>query len=321
MSAQLKRSVMLLPLTTMKYLFFTLVFFGVSCLACSHSADSQFVSVSKAQRSPSPTPDKEYPKQLDDIFVGGDSLSYEGYEVLRRKKKVKYEYPNEKGETESDLIEVSYAVIKRRNHTLATFEGVYFGAGNVTDFGLFPLLGGNSKQLIVSQTIPRGGRHWVASLSPDFHLLFDSGDYGVGRAEFSVIDIDKDGIYEISLPVTAFYMMQDKMYIAEIPLPEVVFKYDGKSKKYFPANALFHDYALRGIDNDIKNLSGKEGSNYLSKRLDIFLRYVYAEKENEAWSFFDREYGLPDKGEMKSRIQGILKDEEVYRYLRRKRAT
>lgn len=297
------------------------MFVGVACVGSNHSADSQFVSVSQAQPSPSPTPDKEYPKQLDDIFVGEDRLSYDGYDVLRLKKKVKYEYPNEKGETESDLIEVSYAVLKRRNHTLATFEGVYFGAGNVTDFGLFQLLGGASKQLIVSQTIPRGGRHWVASLSPDFHVVFDSGDYGVGRAEFSVIDINKDGTYEISLPVTAFYEMQDKMYIAEIPLAEIIFKYDAKAKKYFPANSLFQDYALRGIESDIKTLSPNAESNYLSKRLDIFLRYVYAEKENEAWTFFDREYGLPDKEEMKSRIRGVLKDEAVYRYIHRKRAT
>lgn len=104
-------------------------------------------------------------------------------------------------------------------------------------------------------------------------------------------------------------------------MPEIIFKYDSKAKKYFPATSVFQDYALRGIDNDIKNLKQGGDSNYLSKRLGIFLRYIYAEKENDAWAFFEREYELPDQKEMKSRIQAVLKDEGVYKYIHRKRAT
>lgn len=290
-------------------------------LGCNSSAGSQSVSIPKTQPGASPTPSEEYPQQLIDIFVDEDRLSYNGYDVLRLKKKVKYEYPNEKGEIKSDLIEVSYAVVKRSDQTLATFEGVYFGLGNSTDFGLFPLLGGDSKELIVSQTVPRGGRHWVISFSPDFHVLFDSVDYGVGREEFSVIDIDKDGRYEISLPATAFYSMQDVMYIAEIPLPEIVFKYDEGAKKYFPANQLFQEYALKRIEDDIKKLNPDEKRNYLSKRLAILLRYIYAGKEDEAWAFFDSEYRSSDKEEMKAKIKAVLEEDGVYRYLYRKRAT
>jgi hypothetical protein len=147
--------VMLLHVT-MKYLLFTFLIFVVACLGCKHSTSSQIVSIPQTQSSPSPTPDQEYPKQLDDIFVDDDSLSYNGYNVIRRKKKVKLEYPDEKGRTISNLIEVSFAIVQRKNRTLAKFEGVYFGAGNATDFGLFPLLGERGpKQLIVSQTIPR----------------------------------------------------------------------------------------------------------------------------------------------------------------------
>jgi hypothetical protein len=306
----------------MKYLLFISLIFAVACRGDKHSTDSQIVSVPQTQPTPSPTPEQEYPKQLDDIFVDDDSLSYNGYDVIRRKKKVNYKYPDETGKTISNLIEVSFAVVQRKNRTLAKFEGVYFGAGNATDFGLFPLLGEReAKQLIVSQTIPRGGRHWVASLSPNFHVLFDSGDYEVGREDFSVMDIDKDGIYEILLPVTAFYWLQDKMYMAEIPLPVIIFKYDSQAKKYFPAISLIQDYFLKGIESDITKLNQSEERNYLSRRLNIFLRYIYAEKESEAWAFFDREYRLPDKEEIKSRIRTILKDERVYKYIYRKRAT
>lgn len=305
----------------MKLLFFTFcTLFFAACLGSSYSVNSQAVSKPQPISSPSPAAE-EYPRQLNDIFVDGDRLSYNGYEVLRLNKQVKYRYPDENGRNRSDLIEVSYAIVKRNNRTLATFDGVYFGMGNATDFGLFPLLGGDSKQLIVSQTIPRGGRHWVVGLSPKFRVLFDSGDYGVGREEFCVIDLDGDGRYEISLPVTAFYDMQDVMYIGEIPLPEIIFKYDERTNKYLPANRLFQEYVLRGIDDDIRKLNPNERSNYLSKRLDIFLRYIYAGKRDEAWSFFDREYRLPNGEEMKSRVRAILENEAVYRYIYRQRAT
>ena len=78
---------------------------------------------------------------------------------------------------------------------------------------------------------------------------------------------------------------------------------------------MFQDYALRGIDVDRRNLDPSDKRNYLSKRLEIFLRYVYANKEGEAWAFFEREYALPDKEEMRSRIKAVLKDEPVYKYI------
>ena len=143
-------------------------------------------------------------------------------------------------------------------------------------------------------------------------MVFDSFDYGVGREEFYVIDIDKDGVYEIVLPVTAFYEMQDKMYIAEIPLPEIIFKYDEKARKYLPANHLFLDYALHGIEADIAKLRTADDSNYLSQRLQILLRYVYARKGKSGWDFFDREYQRPDKVQIKARIRSVLKRAPVY---------
>jgi len=62
------------------------------------------------------------------------------------------------------------------------------------------------------------------------------------------------------------------MYIGEIPLPEII-KYDPKVQKYLPANHLFPDYVLRDIERDIEMLTNEDG-NYLSKRLNILLRYI-----------------------------------------------
>jgi len=242
---------------------------------------------------------REEPQQLVDIFTGEDTLRYHGYEMRRLTEKVSYG-------RKSELL-VSYAALVKNDHRLFKFDGVYFVEGNSTEFGLFNLLGNDSKQFIVSQTVPRGGRHWVVSVTPEFHVLFDSADYSAGREEFYVIDIDKDGVYEISLPLTAFYEMQDKMYIGEIPLPEMIFKYDPGAGKYVLANHLFPEYALYGIGLDIDRLRTDDGSNYLSKRLDIMLRLILAGKSEQGWAFFNREYDRPDKVEIRNRIAGILK--------------
>lgn len=299
----------------MKYLLLILCpLLLAAFLGCNDSVNSQSASVSKAQSAASPTPD-EYPQQLNDIFVSKDKLSYNGYDVLRLKKKVKYEYLNESGETKSDRIEVSYVAVKSGDRTLAKFEGLYFGLGNATDFGLFPLLGGDSKQLIVSQTIPRGGRHWVVSLSPEFRVLFDSGDYGVGREEFNVIDVDKDGAYEILLPVTAFYAYSDVITTGNTPLPEILFKYDRATRKYLPANQMFQSYALRGIGQKIAALDSSNELLYRARVMDIVLQYVYAGRERDGWLFYDREYKLPDKEGLRRRMKATLKGQPVYRYM------
>jgi endonuclease/exonuclease/phosphatase family metal-dependent hydrolase len=261
---------------------------------------------------------EEHPQQIESLFVEGDSLSYNGYQVVKLKKRIKHEFPPVM-KSPPDLIEVSYAVLKKNRRVLATFEGVYFGAGNATDFGLFAFLGGQTKQLAVSQTVPRGGRHWVVDLSSRSRVIFDSGDYGVGREEFSVIDIDKDGVYEISLPITVFYTFEN-MSMAETPLPEIIFRYDRRAGKYLPANPAFQDYVLRGIEDEIRRLNPQDERSYLSRRLDIVLRYIYAGEEQKAWSFFEREYRLPNAAEMKSKIKAVLKDEGVYKYLYGRRA-
>jgi hypothetical protein len=290
------------------------VIFLLTSLSCgTSSAVSQHPTVPNAQPSQPSNKPEEYPEQINNVFVEQDSLSYGGYDVVKLKKKVRVAQT-------PGLTEVSYAALKRNGKVVAKFDGIYFGLGNATDFGLFSFLGGEAKQLAVSQTIPRGGRHWVVDLSSGARVIFDSGEYGVGREEFSVIDIDKDAIYEISMPITEFYMFES-MYMAETPLPEIVFKYDLKARKYFPANPAFQAYALMGIDDAIRRVNPNDASRYLSTRLDIVLRYIYAGKEAEAWSFFDEEYRLPDKEVMRAKIKAVLKKEAVYKYLYGKRAT
>lgn len=259
------------------------------------------------QPSPSVTPSEKMPKTAENFYAKTDSLKYDGFELKKLLKKVKLEDTR-------DLTEVSYAVLRKNGKTIATFDGVYFGAGNAADFGLISFLGTDKQQFVISQTIPRGGRHWVVSVSPEYRVLFDSRDFGVGGEEIDISDIDGDGVREISLPLTAFYGFEN-LSPAETPLPEIIFRYDQDKKKYLPANQILQNYSLREIGQDTAELSRLEGEKRFSQVLDMTLRLIFAGKQAEAWAFFDKECGMENKNELKAKILAILKKEPVYKFI------
>jgi hypothetical protein len=252
-------------------------------------------------------------KSFTNYFIKEDSLSYKDYRITKLKKTVNDE------NTAFRPVEITYLVIKQNENILSEFDSVYFPLGNATKFGLFSFLGGKEKQLAISQTVPRGGRHWLVELYPEYRVLFDSKDYEVGREDVVILDIDKDGVYEISLPVTAFYGVFN---IAEAgtPLPNVIFKYDKQTKSYLPANHLYRDYLLRGINTEIEELKGK-GAASEYRVLDILLDYLYAGREDEGWTFFDREYNLPDKEKVRGKIRQVLMKAPAYKYIHANGAT
>ena len=243
----------------------------------------------------------EDPEQFVD-YEGDGTLFHQGYEV----SKVVVTVPDDYGNS----IDTAHVVVKRNRKTIAKFDGLSGPLGNDAEVGLFNLLGSKSEQLIISLTISRGGRHWIITLNPTFRVLFDSADYDVGREEFSIIDIDKDGVHEICLPIVSFYGLDGLNSVSETPLPQIIFKYDPKQMKYLPANHLFADYALRNLDPQT------ERDTYAKHhRFAVPLDYIYAGKEKEGWASFDKHYPSPDKEVMKSRIKAVLKDDPVYKYI------
>ena len=251
-------------------------------------------------------------EMFSNLFVAVDSISYNEYEIVRLNKTT-----HDKA-TGSD-IPVSYAILRSGGTTIATFEGVYFGAGNETDFGFVSLLGGETKQLIVSQTVPRGGRHWIVDLSSNATTVFDSEEWDLSQEDVCIHDFDDDGVQEISLAITSFWGF-GAMSMAESPMPDVVFKYEAKDRKYLPDKRAFA-HGLTHIDEDVQTIAPDENPRdglkgpYLATRLDILLRYVYTGRENDGWSFFDKTYNLKDKQEMKREIKRILDAEPVYRFV------
>ena len=258
-------------------------------------------------------PKVEDPEPFFD-YEATDRLFLNGYEVRRVETRVPYEMPDEHGKLRTKMIDSAYVVVKKNGKTIAKFDGIDSPLGNGADFGLFDLLGSGSKQLIISLTISRGGAHWVVSLDPDFRVLFEAGDYNVGRETFSTVDVDKDGVQEICLPIVSYYGMEGLQSVGETPLPEIIFKYDAQQKKYLPANHLFVDYVLRGWTPET------EKESYGHHRFNVLLDYVYAGKEKDGWASFDKYYPSPDKEVMKSRIKGMLKNDLVYRYIYKHRS-
>lgn len=244
-------------------------------------------------------------------FDSGDSVSINGYRALKRRKSARIaEYPKP--------IDVTYAVVTHNGRLLSRFDGfagVYHPMGADTDFATFPFLPNGPKQLLIEQTEWRNWTHWIVSFSPRYRVLFDGKRWGVNR-ELMYGDIDGDGTYEISQAVTAFAFFED-LTNATSHLVDVVFKYDAKRREYLPANQLLQSYSLAGINDVIKALDKSDAHKFESDVLLIVLRYIYAGKRNEAWSFYNREYNLPDKERLRARILATLRDEPVYRFLYR----
>jgi hypothetical protein len=274
---------------------------------------SRAVSQSNPPASPSPInqPGPSNPtrfKMFDD-FISEDYVSIEGYRAIKREKTARVpEYPKP--------VDVTYAVITRQGRLVSKFDGFaadYHPMGSSVDFGIFPLLGNNSKQLIIEQTQWRASAHWIVNFSPRYHVIFDGSKWGVDR-ELEYADIDSDGIYEISQAMPAFMFFED-LTNATSHLIDIVFKYDGTKQEYLPANQILQTYSLAGLDDEIKALDKSDAHKFEADVLLIVLHYIYAGKRNEAWSFYNREYNLPDKERLRGKILATLRDEPVYRFL------
>jgi hypothetical protein len=255
----------------------------------------------------------ESPK-LRDIFVDGNRLSYRGYTVSKLQKRVKLVYPPEY-DNPPQWTDATYAVVRRNGRTLSKFDsGLLSPLVNSTEFGLFSFLGGKTKQLVVSQDLPRTGTQWVASLLPRFRIIFDGQAWGVGREsdDMGIIDLDHDGVFEISVPITDFYELQDKMSMSQIPLPDIIFKYDLGKRKYLPAN---HQNYLVEEMKDSDDVDTNDEPNHRSLVLRKMLTLIYAGKRTDAWKRFDQVYKLSDKEEIRRRVNSILSRQPVYKFI------
>jgi hypothetical protein len=243
-------------------------------------------------------------ESLEDIFVNDNSLTYDGYTIVARRKNVS---------VEGISTETSYAVLQKGQRVITTFEGLNHPMGNVTRFGLFPFLGGENKQFIVEQSVPRNWSHWIANTVPDYHLLFESRKWGVD-GELKIVDVNQDGVFEFSKVMTALYDFE-KLPTSQSPLVDVLFAYDTSAHEYLPASQNFQEFALKGIEDEMRSLDRSDERTYLSTMVHIVLRYIYAGKRDEGWAFYESQFKLGNKDQIKLDILNKLRSEPVYRFI------
>jgi len=254
---------------------------------------------------------KEIKKQngivsLSEYFISQDSLAYNGFVIKKAFSKLK---PKDSPEAE-----IADLVIKKNGKTLLKFDGIYYPLGNDLDFGLFSFLGGDEKQLAVSDTIPRGGIHYVVSLTQQPKVLFASSDWNVGREEFDATDIDNDGVFEVIL--AAVFDEFEQLPKSDVPRTDIYFRYDKTTEKFMPANHLNRDFVLRDIDKQKAQINRQDKESQFADVLSVSLKYIYAGEEKQAWEFYDKEYNFDDREARKKRIKSILLSDPIYKFVR-----
>ena len=147
-------------------------------------------------------------------------------------------------------------------------------------------------------------------------MIFDGPRWAVGREgdDIGVVDLDGDGVYEITVPIADFYELQDKMSMSQIPLPVIIFKYDPFRGRYLPANSRFKGYALEGTTTSA-DIGTEDQLQHRSIVLHTTLALIYAGKRKDGWRYFNQSYKLEDKEEIRRRVRAILIKQPVYKFI------
>jgi len=295
----------------------------------SNSSYEKLVDVTR----PTPTPEKFEKKQIyEELENPGrfsnfkedelkTSFNFQGFSI---KKDVVIKSDG----IDSPKTGIIDAVLSKKGKQLARFDGVYHPLGNEMSFGLYPFLGGTEKQLLVYDEQLHYEHDWIVRLTPKFEVIFNNEDFDIFNG-FAVLDINNDGIFEITAGKSASltYMFPRNSEKAV----QTIFKYDSKSGKYLPATHLFSEFVLDGLEKEgfaeqLRNFNERKEKS-LPEFLQIFMKYVYAGKEAEAWKFFDeteidlsKPQPLSEKSEtkqqMKEHIKVDLNKDPIYIFIK-----
>jgi hypothetical protein len=317
----------------MKIALFCLVIFTAWLnLACEKNVESSpsVAANEKSTETPqapqpqtTPTPDK-YPEfDIIEQFASyrnkdlPTSLEYKGYKI----KKVAVK---KRDESDSPEAAIDDLVVSRNGRAIHRFEGIYNPLGNKLGYGFYRFLKGSEEQLFIVDESNRYDREWIVSLSPNFEVLFDSGDYNVESGYLRVTDINNDGEKEITLGI--FCGLGFGSVMSDRPWRRIIFKYDAATRKYLPASHIFTDYTLTGQDERIQKFRGNSpalNGGKFSELLEILTTYIYAGRENEAWRFFDENFSdrfisdgaEKEKSETRAKIKAKLNKDPIYKFI------
>lgn len=226
----------------------------------------------------------------------------------------------------ADSSENVYSLIISRNNSVKFRTKIGVDDSSRVNYVLYPLIPNGRKQIIIEEHT--GGAHcchlyWILDLGDTIRILYHSNENETEiGALMWIFDYDNDGYYEFSQYLNSFHYF-DKLSGANSPGAVAVYKYSKKLGIYVLANSDYPNENLERIEytkssvkeilDSTKEFDSEDSENLLSKTLEVLIDYIYAGQENTGWLYFDSNYVLPDKIEMKEKIRSVLKASVVYK--------
>lgn len=277
-------------------------------LLCSVGCQNQTVESQYSKNQNSIVAESAKYIDLLEFCILEDGLAHKGYTFEKQLKS----HSDLSGEEKT----VEFAVIRQGTRKVKTFDLLEHPL-SVIDFGLFGFLGNNEKQIFISQTAPRSGNHWIISLEPEFRVIFNSSEFNISDENFQAIDLDRDGVYELSFANYISLKLNSKTLAESMPTTEIIFKFNPSLNQYLPANPQFANHLLRDVDEQTKLIKRDNRDAQLADILNITLKYIYAGKDKEAWEIFEKHYDFEDKEIKRNAIKDALEKDVIYKSLKK----
>jgi hypothetical protein len=243
------------------------------------------------------------------------SARSDGYDIVRTKERI-------------DSTTCIYSVLIQQNDSVKFRTGIGVYDSNWVIFGLYRLIPNGRNQVVIEEFT--GGAHccymyWIVDLARPIKVVYhsDENETEIGYLmEFE--DFDGDGSYEFTQILNSFHYF-DRLCGACSPAGMVVLKYSEESDCFEIANRTFPSVVLKDVEKkkaEVKALLDTKkphtwdySTELLSGALDVLIHHVYAGQDSIGWAYFDENYALSDKSEMKKKIQAVLESSVVYQQL------
>lgn len=304
---------------------------GVSSTSSSAQSNPSQTPSAQTQVSSSPTPEFPEPisfEEIEGVFVEGGGLegarmSFNGYELTTRERTVHI-----RDEGHGFDVEQSDVIIMRSGRIVRRFEGMMYPLGVATRFGLYSFLGGEAKQIVIEQAINRDEYYRILDVAGDApRVIYEGGGY------ISVVDLDGDGTLEIVAPINTLSFFHN-LNNTNSPVSTAVFRYDERARRYNLANRRFSRFIMRDMERNLRVVEEKRPTgdelrelalpdgetnfdirqpDYVGAVLSVLTDYVYAGREAEGWTFFDREFhNLRNKEAFRAGIREHFARDPIY---------
>lgn len=287
-------------------------FFWLSLVCCvlvvSADCDNQYQTAIAVKQEPPKIENVAVPHgiSLEDYWIDADEIRIDDYKLNRKCSK-----------STDDIFPKCVLEVRDGSKILRSFE-----SSISIEYGLFPFLGGDRKQLIVHTYT--GGAHccdiyYIFETSPKLRAIFDGDQFTTDEIGYGIrpVDADSDGVFEFSLTVMSFdYELGSHAFS---PFPAAVFAYDRKTRKYELANRKYPKivkarYAeMQEWEENTFRFTKDQNMKLRVTMINKLLFFIYSGKEAEGWSMFDESYNQEDKAEIRNKIQRILEKDPTYR--------